>query len=169
MLTAALRNNSEEGLRSAIIELQLRGNPAAEAAWNAFVEAPQCIALAIDLGIRPNQVGEGDFGDVSSNFIGGWSGSITQQNPPFPPYTLTVDIRRGKVGSTIASGRYTGSSQCSVHWVLLSANPSQMVVNEVVDSGTCFNNITVTVRLTADGRLNYNFEDGNGLGSLERT
>lgn len=39
-------------------------------------------------------------------------------------------------------------------------------MNEVVDSGTCFNNIEITLDDIGGGRIDYDFEDGNGLGVL---
>jgi hypothetical protein len=163
-----LENTPEEGLKDAIIEMQPE---VVQVAWNTFVEIPICATLVADLGLNPAQVGEGDFGDVSSNFIGGWQGDITQQDPPLPPYSISVTINRGNVGSTVASGSYFGiGAMCDFHWVLLSGGPIQMVVNEVIDSGSdCFNDVEVTLTLLSDGTTDYMFEDGNGRGSLRRT
>ncbi len=105
-------------------------------------------------------------GDVPAPFLGSWTGGITQQNPPIPPFSLNVSIHQSAIGSTIASGNYTGTDPCSVHWTLLSATATQMQVNEVVDSGSCFNNIKVTLSALADGTLGYDFENGNGQGTL---
>jgi hypothetical protein len=107
-------------------------------------------------------------GDVPAAFLGRWTGGITQQNPPIPPFSLNVTIEQAPIGSTIASGNYTGTDPCTVHWTLLSAQANQIVVNEVVDSGTCFNNIQVTLTDLANGTLRYDFENGNGRGVLSR-
>jgi hypothetical protein len=103
---------------------------------------------------------------VPAAFLGDWSGGITQQNPPIPPFTMSVSIIQGSVGSTIASASYTGTSPCSVHWTLLGADVKQLVVNETVDSGDCFNNVKVTLKDRGDGTLDYDFENGNGHGVL---
>ena len=55
-----------------------------------------------------------------------------------------------------------------MHWTLLTAKNGQLVVNEVVDSGTCFNNIQITLTDLGDGTLRYIFEGGNGRGILHR-
>jgi hypothetical protein len=168
LIIDVLQNTPEEGLKDAILEMQPE---VVQVAWNAFVEIPICAALVAALYLNPAPVGEGDFGDVSSNFIGGWQGGITQQDPPIPPYSISVTIDRGNVGSTVASGSYFGiGAMCDFHWVLLTGGPIQMVVNEVIDSGSdCFNNVEVTLTLLGDGTTEYTFEDGNGRGSLRRT
>jgi len=110
----------------------------------------------------------GQAGEVPDKFLGTWSGGITQQNPPIPPYSLSVAIKQGHTGATIASGNYTGTDPCTVHWSLLSSSSSQLVVNEVVDSGNCFNNVQVTLTDLNNGSLGYDFENGNGRGTLNR-
>lgn len=105
---------------------------------------------------------------VPEEFLGEWSGRITQQNPPIPPFSLNVTIEQGPTGSTIASGNYTGTEPCTVHWTLLKAEAAELIVNEVVDSGTCFNNVQVTLTHLGNGSIRYDFEDGNGQGVLSR-
>jgi hypothetical protein len=107
-------------------------------------------------------------GDVPDAFLGTWSGGITQANPPIPPFSLTVTIRQGATGSTVATGNYTGTSPCAVSWRLLSVEPNRLRVNEAVRSGNCFDDVEVTLTTRADGTLEYSFEDGNGRGTLIR-
>jgi len=160
----AARGKNENAILGATIALQKK---ARRELWNNFVQIPICATLVADLYIHPTQAGEGDFGDVSSDFIGPWTGGITQKNPPIPPFSLNVAITRGKVGSTIAKGHYTGTDPCDVHWILLKATVSQLVVNEVVENGSCFNNIKVTLRFR-NPNIGYGFENGNGQGVLHR-
>ena len=107
-------------------------------------------------------------GDVPDAFLGTWSGGITQENPPIPPFSLTVTLRQGPTGSTVATGNYTGTSPCAVSWRLLSAEPDRLRVNEDVQTGNCFDDIEVTLTTRDDGSLSYEFEDGNGRGILTR-
>jgi hypothetical protein len=111
----------------------------------------------------------GHTAEVPGTFLGTWSGGITQQDPPIPPFSLTVTIEQGATGTTVAFGSYTGTDPCAVHWTLLSARPDQVIVNEVVDSGTCFNNVQIKLTDLSNGKLGYAFEDGNGRGTLTRS
>lgn len=165
VLLAAVQGDSEAGLRSSIIAAQ---SAVTREVWNNFYQIPYCALLVLDLEINPGQVGEGDFGAVSSNFIGTWRGEITQQNPPIPPYAIEVLIGRGQVGLPIASGHYSGTSPCDFHWNLVSADTTHLVVDEVVESGNCFNNVRVSLVLNGDGTTAYEFENGNGRGELRR-
>jgi hypothetical protein len=180
----ALQGNTLGALRGSIMALQ--DKPLRDA-YNNFIQIPMCAALVVDLGINPNQLNDCPTGqrlvigpdnenascqatdysafDVPGAILGSWTGTITQQNPPIPPYAFKVTILQGAIGSTIATGYYTGDS-CRVHWTLLSADANRIVVNEVVHSGTCFNNTKVTLTAQGDGSLNYDFENGNGRGIL---
>jgi hypothetical protein len=165
VILEALRQNTQAALQAAVVTL---ADKVTREVWNAFVQIPICAALVIDLYIEPGQVGEGRYGDVSSNFVGDWTGNITQQNPPIPPYDLHVTISRGDIGQTVAAGYYTGTSACSFYWTALSADPYHLVVNERIYSGNCFNNIRVSLELHSNGTVSYDFENGNGQGELRR-
>lgn len=166
VLVEAMRKKGEAAIRAALVAAL---GEVPKEVWNNFVQIPTCAAVVADLYINPGQVGEGDFGAVSSNFVGPWNGTITQTNPPIPSFSIAVTIDRGDAGSTIASGYYTGTSPCNFHWTLLSADTTHLVVNEVIDSGDCFNNIKVTLTLLSNGHISYDFEDGNGRGMLQRS
>jgi hypothetical protein len=105
-------------------------------------------------------------GAIPETFLGEWSGGITQNTPPIPPFGLTVTIRQGDVGSVVGRGDYSGTDPCSVHWTLLSASSTQVVVNENVDAGNCFDNVKVTLTDLGNSSLGYDFENGNGRGTL---
>lgn len=183
---AVLNGDDFGAMRESIVALQ--EVPVREA-YNAFVQIPMCATLVLDLGIHPTKLDDCATGqrltfnpdnesascrptdytafDVPEGLLGNWTGTITQQRPPIPPYTLDVLILQSGVGSTIASGHYTGDD-CKVHWTLLGADATSIVVNEVVHSGTCFNNIRVTLTLDGDDKAAYDFENGNGQGILTR-
>jgi hypothetical protein len=180
----ALQGNTLEVLTGAIFELQ---DKVVQETYNNFIHIPVCAALVADLGINPNQLNDCPTGqslrlgpdneqascqptdysafDVPAAILGSWTGTITQQDPPIPPYELRVTILQGAIGWAIAGGYYTGDN-CRVHWELLSADANRIVVNEVVHSGTCFNNVQVTLTAQNDGTLKYDFENGNGRGIL---
>jgi hypothetical protein len=107
-------------------------------------------------------------GDVPEAFLGTWQGTIQQDNPPIPPYTANVTINQGTQGQTIGSGSYTSSGGCAIHWTLVSASLSRLVVNEFVDSGNCFSDVQVTLTALGSGTIQYSFEGGNGRGVLRR-
>lgn len=181
---AILNGDNLGAMREAIVELQEA--PVREA-YNNFVQIPVCAALVVDLGIHPTRLEDCATGqrltfnadnesascrptdysafDVPEGLLGIWTGTITQQRPPIPPYTLEVTILQSGIGSTIASGFYTGDN-CKVHWTLLSADATHVLVNESVHSGTCYNDVKVTLTLDGDGRAIYDFENGNGHGIL---
>jgi hypothetical protein len=106
-------------------------------------------------------------GEIPAAFLGVWSGTIIQDRPPgVPPTAINVTIRQGVRGETVGNGSYAALG-CQFHWDLVSASESQIVVNEVVDSGSdCTNNIEVTLIDQGD-TLRYDFENGNGRGVLQ--
>lgn len=125
------------------------------------------LLFAYDGPVAPPVAPVAPAGDLPQEFIGTWTGTVTQQRPPIPPTRIEVVISQGSRGSTVAVGSYPQLG-CPYHWTLLSAGSKTVVVNEVVESGDCFTNVQVTLSDRGDGTLGYDFEDGNGQAVLTR-
>lgn len=133
--------------------------------------------------------------DVASNFIGQWSGNVTQTGPPLESsrlpakllpklrigpwiigpqskgsdnteYPAVITIRSGKLTERVGTVNYA-TLGCSGELILTAASSTQILVEESLTSGlsTCINHTIVTLTLNADRTLDYSVQASTESGS----
>jgi hypothetical protein len=96
-------------------------------------------------------------GTVPTAFAGGWRGAVQQPNSLITRWTAVLELTAGT-----KTGRFTVENWCSGTATVLSANPSVLVLREVIDSdpqSKCANSGVITLRRTSGVRAAFRWVD----------
>jgi hypothetical protein len=98
-------------------------------------------------------------GSVDKRFIGRWSGTVTEyksNGEPRTKYTVVLNIRAGRAGSTVGSSRYA-KLKCSGELKLEAATATRLNLRERIVTGraNCMDSVPMTLTHRKDGALDY--------------
>ena len=96
-------------------------------------------------------------GTVPTAFSGSWRGAVAQPNSRITHWTAFLELTAGH-----RTGAFTIENWCSGSATVLSANPSQLVLREVIDSDpldACATSGVVTLRRTSGVRATFRWVD----------
>jgi choice-of-anchor C domain-containing protein len=101
-------------------------------------------------------------GDISTNFIGTWTGNVREIGTSSFEYPVMMMIRPGKLNMSVGSVHYL-ALDCGGELLLTSASSKQISVKERLNTGLkrCVDHAVVTLSLNTNGSLNYSVRAGN--------
>lgn len=99
-------------------------------------------------------------------YEGTWRGTVTQGDSQ--TYPVKVDYEGGIIGETVATVEYP-TLECSGKWVLISQTDQQLEVEEQISEGGRCVDVTITLKPSAVGTLQYAFDSPEpGQATLRR-
>ena len=110
-------------------------------------------------------------GDITSDFVGQWSGNVTQKRSNNSTYPVVITIHSGKLTDRVGSVNYA-TEGCGGELLLIAATSIRISVEERLTSGLtkCIDRSVIILTKNADGTLDYGVRvaDVSGSGVLRK-
>lgn len=105
--------------------------------------------------------------DIAPNFIGRWSGVITDYDDETTTFSAALTINPGYLAAKIGESDYS-TPTCHGDLTLVSAAASHIVVREQITRGDCTKEVLITLTYKAPHMLTYQYHSahGRGVGTL---
>jgi hypothetical protein len=112
------------------------------------------ILLCLILFLPFYTVSSAESNVITPNFVGVWSGNNGVQSNPSRNFTMRLTLNAGEIGQIVGSIEYP-SLACGGELTLSTISSNSLTLNENITFGSCVRNGIITLSVTNNGSLSY--------------